>query len=980
MKNAVGFDTIFNPDLFSKKIIEKNKWGIMKAAKFLFKLLKIIIKRQKDEVKTSLFINDKDGIDFFLTNPWFSFARGIRIYSGPQGQIVISKIKKPKGEKHNLLSILRFLFLTHFEGDSAMQEIASNFKQIKAELFIAMMDNNISNKELEGLDAGLIRNIMDALLYNTYNSNIYLAAKSEGRIRNFFSRLFYLFNTNYKAYTKVFSDRLTTTLAHLTTEKDFMVVYFAYIYFIRMLQGGKRIDIETDLSAGVDLEKYEKQPQALSKFSKETENFIEYNIIHNFYDSIYKDILYSCDSHRGRIYHLYEKIRYSFEKKAYEDIYSVLKLMNNEGLIRKKDEYYLFYRIFAFSYYESYFPTSYGLSVTDIEKTSTRNRFAYISSFINRIVLAEKPVRITKENIRISVPRILSRFLTFGLVSYLIIFLLSRFNVIILDDLVEFLRSSCNKTLSFFSSFLIDDYGLVAATGAILSLLVVVMIFYVIYRLIIHFIAKTINQLKERHKFFYSLYNMAVFVLLVLIFLQGLFFFIEGFTREKLVYLTYSESAEATRDDFFVERFLHVHGIYARYDVEHLIIGKDDKDEHAFMKKISGVSKLIIDIDPEHYLTADAYITERISTWEKMGKKNLEVIFMKRFPAGVIKTFYGLPVLDRLNVKGAVNDNGADAIVVTTETIRNVIDKRKGNDSEYPNTFFWTIKSSAEKKGFIERLTKDRKNIKPEELQKEINISYYYTIPKTGDKKFIEISDDDYKKSLSPLTMLIYPPAADSLSAFFYRWQKEESSASISVLSIDEKYLSMESGFGDFVRKFFFTKEKQPAITEENRDPAAYAGVTFPIQPIALLGFLILFMSFLFYLMPVTGKKEKLVLLISYGILLAAGFFSLQFLTTPFVLHIYNIIMYLGISLLFTFYLCQVIGVHKSITIFILILIVPLSVVAHGILSFVLPGADLGAIYDFFIKGYSGLIATGTLTIIIGICSYVFFSFKFKIK
>jgi len=718
MIDSLGFRISYDSsvyEFFKKGLLARNRKSIRSASKMSGKILKRLINKENinEEISTSMFLKGNYNIDFYLKTGRFS-KKALKVYSNEEGRIFIKLEKIPENYKDDINPFLKFLFLSEFKGDADNFEFATSFKQIKAELYIAMVANSINQYKGRGLSSHVVNNIVDALIFESYSRDTINSSKEKFSFKKFISKIFYLLNPNYTAYKQIYSNNLLVYLEKVDTISDWFVLYLSFFYFTRMIQGGKKIDIEEELLPIFDLKNKPHAKQDAIKIIEKVKDYIEYNFVNTFMSSITKDIQNTCNRYEGTAYFYYEKILHSFGKKAYEDIFQTLKRMVKENLIFEKREYYLFYRIFAFSFFEANYPSGQNIQLTDVERTATKNRFMYISSFINRLSVNQEELPVSKEQFFSSLSRRLKNVFVFSLIVYVFVFFVNLFDNTILYSFFEGLGNSIINTIfsidktvtgsngtlntykildNFFNNIISSSNGVYGIIYYVLVIGIVGFFMYItvlFYKIVINGFFNWVTALKEKSRTFYIVSNILLF-LLVFNFIIELMAFIPGnIGGEKVLLVQGEKNKETIKEENFTKRFLYSQGFYSRYSMDSISASdlsaavmemqeknkrnnnSQNKENVEQKKEFEKYNNILFNVDPYYFDQIQDYIKKRIEVWKSKGTKNLNIVLLNRLPKGKSSAFIGLPILENLVVKNSRDpETGRPyAIVVATKDLK----------------------------------------------------------------------------------------------------------------------------------------------------------------------------------------------------------------------------------------------------------------------------------------------------------------------
>jgi hypothetical protein len=703
----------------------------------------------------------------------------------------------------------------------------------------------------------------------------------------------------------------------------------------------------------------------------------------------------AANSYTGLVYQHYEKILYLFDRKAYEDIYQTLKKMESGHSIRRREEYYLFYRIFAFSFFEVNYPFSFNLTLTEAERISTQNRFLYISAFMNRLLLKEETIVLSREFFTQTLGKTVKNFIAFGVFLYILGFLLKlffslAFQMDILREISEggraFTESLFNSLLSFNTAGT-GIFSVVLAAGGLLLLIYLV---YVLYKLTMNFLGWMIRSLKEKHILFFIFFNCLMFFIAFNMVTDIASLAYSATQKEEVLLVTNESDNELLRRDNFITRFLDYQGIGSRYNLREVPLTRLRDELSRIQAKdtlpASGYSKIIVHIVPDYIgALSDDYqkvLSFLFTLWRDSERdRNCEIVFLDPFTVQRPDFFRDLPYLDRMELKYCFNPDIGD---YGTAYIADTVPGRSGAQLE--NKFYKGLKDLNKLQEFFKSLEgKELKKLTPEE-RRELNIGYYYQFTNADQARFKAIAREILPALFSPLTKVHYPTPGgkdeEAVGSFLYSYSDAQGLFSpplknrgrFAVLALDQKYLRMDSGFGDYAKNEFFTPAAGPDPAHDELNRNLYLG---------LHGLLVLLIAALGGMMTYLNRPGKVALAAS--LLLTALFGSAVFLGSAaplpalFFANAVNIAVYLALGWIFAFYLCQLIGLQRNYTLLVLAVLVPVASLTHLVVGALVP-ATVADLYGFLIKTLPGALLQCGLLACIGIVSYVFFSFRFKVK
>jgi hypothetical protein len=718
------------------------------------------------------------------------------------------------------------------------------------------------------------------------------------------------------------------------------------------------------------------------------------------------------DRRSGQAYQHLEKVEYLLERKAWEDIFLTLKGMVNEGFMDGRQDYYLFYRIFAFSFFETVYPGLARKNLNEVEQKAARARFQYVSGFINRFLIVSEVYR--EERIpQVRVRRLLKNCLGFGLAVFsvggLVQFALSLLaggtRIDLLPMVTDWIAAQSGRLYRAVLDFSAGSPGIFALTLAVGLAVALLFVLFFLYRLTTGLLGRFSVWLRNRSALFFVLTNMLVFALAFNFILEAGAWLHQSGQRERVMLVVNDRASGTLRRDDFLDRFLVEQKLYARYRVDTVAIDTlnarladtDPAKALALRAELGAYGRVVFAVTPFSLLPGAEYRAENFSidaltealvaVWKESGR-DLSMVFLYPFTGKAPDGFAALPALDHLGVKVCAGEYGTYGIAYLPK------------DEELPSgvsrTALFGLKSASDLEELMKKLTGANrgKAITDKDVLSNINIDYYYDfgVKPAGNRALPD--EAEFAAMFLPLVRVRSVMEADEGAArptagFLYELgdgavaAKSREAYGLSkagqlrVVSIDQKFLLQNSGLGDLLAARFFYPEQEHAAPWLI-DPRVVLALT---QVLVLLLVLLLVVSITW--IPFGRRLAVFAAALASQLPLATLFLGGDALWSAVGLSALwggslGVVVISALGLFFLFALGQIAGLqpNKQLQVYV-------WVPAAANLVYWLAGLavclDPEALY-LFLTGDWGVAFQLALTAAVGVLSWRYFSFKLKIQ
>ncbi len=1006
MAQDLGFSLVFLKGAVTAAAAARNRRDVERAKRRAAAILLSLAPRKPGEER-ELPMRCASGASAALSLSLGLFRGSLELRVSPEGCVSVARAARGAGkaarpripaerERQALeedRTFLEVLFLSSFQGDAAVSLSASApWSDLKVGLFMALVENGIGPAAPGELGSRTVRSVLDALAFESYS------VPSGGRLRDRLAVFFYRRNSGKGPVPVKRSQSLSDLLQRLRDPREFAEAWLAYLYFARSLKEMRPVDPGPALKAAAEQGSGGKEALAAAEsLAAGVKRFIETSVAGSFQDSIVKDVKEAMRRSSGEAYQAYERILGLLDRKAWEDIFQTMRSMVDKAYLSRSRDYYLFYRIFAFSFFEAAYPGPYRQSVNETERKASLLRFQYVSTYLNRLIVTQdlyregpgpKGLVQTARNIFYFC---LGLFALGGAIQLLMDLLPPLRGVSLLALTGQAYSAAAEWTYRAVTGFAASGPGFFTQTILAFALVLFLFIPYFLYRSASSAIARLVSGLRARHRLFFVLANCLAFFLTLNFFAEGFAWVFSSGYRDDLLLVTNRASSEVMRDDPFMERFLSKQGFFASYRVrradlrelnEAIQAGASDK---LLGKPIGDFERVIFAAAPYVQGAGMRYeaamydlnpaLNALTTAWAGAAGRDLEIAFFYPFSQEAPTAFKRLPILDRLEVRSCMSEYGAIGLAYT------------------PKAMPWGAAAAEvfglmreDDEGFAEILKKllSIKNVKERKALTEVsfNIDYYYALPGTPAAKAPEAAGP-----LQPLISVNYlaGPKDPGMAAFLYELEDGDlktgaglgAAGSLRILSLDQKYLKMDSKLGSIMARNFFIPDDRPA-SPWGLDPRT----TFFVSQ----AFLLLAGAGLMSLIGYSTRRQRLAMLGS--IVLAQA--PLVFLLTPGMGGLFKpgleslwgaspaVPMLAFMMGLFLFNLFQVLGLGKDGQIRLLLWTAPAAQILFWVLgAFIIPSPL--AVADF-LDGRWGLLIQSVLTGAVGVASAAFFSFKFRAR
>ncbi len=879
---------------FSRRYAKTASREIRRAERALHALLAPLARKAKGEaVRTPL--KYRPGGKPTLALRGGPLARALSLSVGDDGFVSLSRAAA--GARREDADVLRFVFLSDYEGDAANQAPALRLRRIKIALFIALADAVLEEKGgPDDEDNVAVRCMMDALYYRAYESDDGLLAEPSG-IRRAAAKFFYRFNTAHSALRAAYSDNLARLAGRMRTEEDFLEAWAGCALFSLNLKRQKAQDVEAFVRKAVAYE--EGDPEAdreLRARSSGISAFMESNLASAFASTIVADLKAAMATTSGEAYRLYERTLFLFERKSYEDIFGVFRRMIDSGYLSSSRDYFLFYRVFAFSRFEAGYPRPGRASVTDAERAATLNRFTYVSSFMNRLVVAEDAFRGGRGRGRRTLRSRLGSFAAFGLALYAVGLALSLVAALALgkrdpDLLAQTVPWLGKGVDALVRSILALDGAKAGALGWALAVGAVLFLGYLAYWIAgtaARALGRGVSKLRSRNLLFFVGVNALSFLVVFGFASELVHWSREPFVREPILYVTNAESVENTRPDPFMENFILDKGLASRYRLVRASVARLNADVasrkgdpaalDAFLSGFDAYAKILFAVAPNRpgiddyrpeVFEYDPFLVELVRRWKASGAaRDLDLVFMYPFRYARPAAFEGFPALERMTVVGCVDERGPLGLGYLPDRLT-----LPGGRKTDAKLFFLPDETTG--KQILEQIKGLRRaqDMKVEQLR-SMNVEYYYDFSPKETAAGQE-GDPERDALFSPLNVVAYPVAdpvrAGSCNAFVYVLPGGGAARAgianagrFGVLALDQAYLTMDSDLDAFLEEDFFAARKPKAEDPVDRGAFVATRVAFAVVAFAL-----------FALLSSTTARQRLLMALAGAVALLPAALSL---------------------------------------------------------------------------------------------------------
>ncbi|MCX7024899.1 MAG: hypothetical protein NT080_09790 [Spirochaetes bacterium] len=1007
---------------FSKRYAVSASREIRRAERAAFSILAPLVARKArkgEAVRTALKYVGPGRLDVAIRGGFLS--RPLRLRSGDDG--FFSASFEAVRAKRDDADALRFLYLSKFDGDAANHAPAVRLRRARIALFMALSDAVLDERGGPDDEANVtVRSMMDALYYRAYESDDGTLAEPN-RLRRAAAKFFYRFNTNHSALRRVYSDNLAQLTERIRSESDFLIAWAGCAIFSLNIKRQKAQDVAAFLRRAVSFEDGDPEgDRSFREAAGEVSAFMESNLSAAFASTIVADLKAAMAVSSGEAYRLYEKVLFLFERKSWEDIFRTFRRMIDSGYLAASRDYFIFYRVFAFSCFEAGYPRPGRASVAESERAATLNRFTYVSSFMNRLVVAEDAFREGRGHARYALWARLKGFAAFGLFLYAAGLVLSlAFSLVLgkrdpdlLAQTVPWLADGVENLLRVILSLDAARAGALGWTAAVAIALFCLYLAYFFARLVSAAVGRGIASLRSRNLAFFTAVNAVSFLLVFSLAVEATWWIREPFTREKLLYVTNAGSVAATRPDPFLERFIIDKGISSRYalvragiaDLNAAVAARkgDPGALAAYLSGFDGYSKIMFAVAPNRpgiddyrpeVFELDPFLGELVRSWRASSEaRNLDLVFLYPFKYARPAGFDGMPLLDRMSVVGCVDERGPLGLAWLPDRL-----SLPGGKSTDAKLFFLPDETTG--KQLLEQLKglKRAQDVKVEQIR-SMNVDYYYDFsPKTQEKPPAEGQDDPERNAVfAPLNVVAFPVAdparAGSCNAFIYEFSRDAAPGyaaaadaspagrlanpgRFGALALDQRYLTMDSDLDEFLSESFFARKGRPA--GDAADRAAFATVRAAFAAVVLA---------LFALLSSTTTRQRIGMALAgavailptlallapghgpafAGIALPPGFFGGWDGTIA-----------LGAMIFVAlYYLAQVAGIAKNAQALAYawaIAAVSVGTAAAGFFGVV----DAAAVRDFF-SGQAGIAVRLGLAALTAALSWAFFTFRLRAR
>ena len=1010
MVESLSFSLVFNEKIFSAPGVRRNKRSVERSIREVAALFSRWLTKNTGQ-SLVLPLRNSQGLIRQFDLGGSLFSRAIRVTVDEKGLASLMRLPGIP-DKTDEIHFLEFLFLSRFEGDSASQPgFGLAWSRIKTGLMASFIDNGLEGESGSGdLNKAAVKNVIDALVYESY------APDPPSGIRETMGRAFYLFNTNYGPFRRLYSQNMAALLERVKSMQDCMTALLGFHYFSLTLKEMRPVDISVQMTEALNAGGAIKEVKVeIDRWSREIAQFIDTVVIGSFQDSILKDIKNAMTRSTGDAYQSYERILFYFDRKAYEDIFQAMKKLSDKNYLAGSRDYYLFYRIFAYSFFEVTYPGTYRRGLNETEQNSSRARFRYVSGYMNRLVVTQDifrenagawRVKQTAKNIFFFC---VALFAVGGIIQIFLDLVFRKVKVDLLSKITDGIESLSNAVFTCIHGFSSTAPGFFTQTVMVAVFVFFLFFMYFLYRSTIGALSRFVSFLRGKHELFFALVNVLVFFLCLNFLMEGWAFFASGSAKGKVLLISNNASSEIYRDDPFLKRFLVSQGIFSAYSADSSDISEinsgltakssdapDGKEsENAMVKKLSGYSRIVFAVAPYNPGSGKEYAPENytiqpvlnalIADWKK-ANSDREIILLYPLQKPAAETFAELPYLDRLQIFSCVSEYGQRGLAY--------IPSDENTSFEIDRTKIFGLQNESSLQEIFERL-KNLANAKVRQKIEDVpfNIDYYYAFPEIQNAKEKQSIDEATVNELFlPLVLVKY--SSDNTvglgaSAFYYRLSKDkqndlrksygiDTSAELRIVAVDQKYLFMDSSLGEIIKKNVFLPDTPAEKTSGTKPMTLFFmtqailllfGVllswlmTYATRKTRALVFLAILASQLPWAFALFGDMAAKVWKPQMGILLDASVTVLMIAT--------------GLSL-FAFFVGQIVGAGRNKQIVALSFVPLISQVIFWTVGIFTALTPMG-LFAFLTSGW-GMLVQGILIASVAVASFSYFSFKFRVR